>query len=417
MDMPEISIDSIYGVIIIQDMKVMSVDDNYARIYGYNSSQELLSSIDSFLDLISPKYHAKAIQNCKDFISGKMSSRGQTFQNIDRHGREFTVFSLVHVIEWKNNPAIQTTVIDLTPLVDMKNRLQESYYNYKNLILNSTQAIILHRNFVPILVNDSWVQVMKAESRDFVLSQESILDRIHSKYKSSAKKRNQELITKTCSLKANTIAECLCYNGEKRWFRFTDSMIVWDGEPAIQSVLEDVTEKMLLEKELLYKATHDQLTNLFNRSAIYDWLEVQYKESKSIGCLLIDIDDFKHVNDNYGHQQGDHVIAYFASLLLDIIAEKGVAGRWGGEEFIAFLPEMSFKETTMIADKIRRRLHNHRFIWQQSEFIVTVSIGVSFSLDNQCRTASELIKEADILLYLSKGSGKNKVNSTCTQIT
>jgi len=96
---------------------------------------------------------------------------------------------------------------------------------------------------------------------------------------------------------------------------------------------------------------------------------------------------------------------------LDIVAENGVAGRWGGEEFIVFLPNTSFEGVTNIAEKIRMRLHNHRFSWQQSEFIVTVSIGVSFSLDNQCRTASELIKEADTLLYLSKGSGKNKVNS------
>ncbi|WP_435235965.1 sensor domain-containing diguanylate cyclase [Psychromonas sp. PT13] len=409
--MPEISIDSTYGVIIIQDMKVMSVDDNYARIYGYSSSEELLASIDSFLDLISPKFHAQAIQNCDDFISGKMSSRGQTFQNIDRHGREFTVFSIVHVIEWENSPAIQTTVIDLTPLVEMKSQLQENYQNYRNLILNSTQAIVLHRNFVPILVNQSWSNVMRATSPEFVLSQQSILDRLPVGCRDHAIQRNEALIAGVKLESENIIAECLCYDGEKRWFKITDNVIYWDGLPAVQGILEDITEKMLLEKELLYKATHDQLTNLFNRSAIYDWLEVQYRETKPIGCLLIDIDDFKQVNDNYGHQQGDHVIAYFASILLDIVAENGVAGRWGGEEFIVFLPNTSFEGVTSIAEKIRMRLHNHRFSWQQSEFIVTVSIGVSFSLDNQCRTASELIKEADTLLYLSKGSGKNKVNS------
>jgi diguanylate cyclase (GGDEF)-like protein/PAS domain S-box-containing protein len=413
METPEISIDSTYGVIIIQDMKVMSVDDNYARIYGYNSSDELLSGIHSFLDLISPSFHAQAIQNCQDYISGKTVPRGQTFQNIDRHGREFTVFSIVHVIEWDNKPALQTTVVDLTPLVNMNHQLQENHNNYKNLILTSTQAILLHRNFRPILVNPSWVKIMRAKSIDFVLSQKSILDRIPVECKGSAEQRNKDLIAGITLKSENIITECVCYDGERRWFKITDNVIYWDGLPAIQAVLEDVTEKMLLEKELLYKATHDQLTNLFNRSAIYDWLEVEYRESKRMGCLLIDIDDFKHVNDNYGHQEGDYVLEYFARILSEIVADQGVVGRWGGEEFIVFLPELTREKIIEIAEKVRTQFSQHRFSYQESEFVVTVSIGVSFSSEKQCRQAESLIKEADSLLYSGKNSGRNKVQWRC----
>ena len=142
-------------------------------------------------------------------------------------------------------------------------------------------------------------------------------------------------------------------------------------------------------------------------------MEVEYRECRPIGCLLIDIDDFKHVNDNYGHQEGDYVLAYFARILSEIVADQGVAGRWGGEEFIVFLPELSREKIIEIAEKVRIGFSQHRFSYQESEFVVTVSIGASFSFDHQRRKADELIKEADDLLYSSKSSGRNKVEWKC----
>jgi diguanylate cyclase (GGDEF)-like protein/PAS domain S-box-containing protein len=407
--MTEINIDSTYGVIIIQDLKAVYVDENYARIYGYGSPQQLLSSLDSFLDLIAPDFHDVAQQNYKDTISGKMIPRGHTFTNIDRNGREFTVFSVDHVIEWQGKPALQVTIMDLTVLVEANKQLQENHKNYKNLILHSTQAIILHRNFTPLLVNPSWVKIMRAESVDFVLSQKSILDRIPLEHRETASTRNQDILADKANQTEGVVIECLCYDGEKRFFKAHDSLIDWGGEPAVQSVLEDVTEKVLLEKELLYKATHDQLTDLLNRSAIYDWLQENYQSNKTMGCLLIDIDDFKSINDSYGHHKGDQVISCFARVLKETLASKGVAARWGGEEFIAFLPELEKEQIITIAEQLKNRFGRCMFLDQEKEFYSTVSIGVSVSLDKQNRKVEALTKEADSLLYQAKKKGKNRV--------
>lgn len=99
--MSSINFESTYGVIIIQDMNVVSVDANYARIYGYQSPEELMSQIDSFLDLISEDFHVAAYKNYLETVSGQRDPQVHTFTNVDRNGREFTVFSIDHVTEWQ----------------------------------------------------------------------------------------------------------------------------------------------------------------------------------------------------------------------------------------------------------------------------------------------------------------------------
>lgn len=101
--MSSINFESTYGVITIQDMNVVSVDANYARIYGYQSPEELLSNIDSFLDLISEDYHVLAYQNYLETVSGQRDPQVHTYTNVDRNGREFTVFSIDHVTEWQED--------------------------------------------------------------------------------------------------------------------------------------------------------------------------------------------------------------------------------------------------------------------------------------------------------------------------
>lgn len=407
--MADININSTYGVVIIQDLVAVYADQNYARIYGYNAPEELLSGLDSFLDLIAPDLHDLARQNYKEIISGKIIPRGHTFTNVDRNGREFTVFSVDHLIEWQGKPALQVTVMDLTALVDANKQLQENHRNYKNLITQSIQGIIIHRNFTPLLVNESWVRIMKAKSVDFILSQESILDRFSPGIRALAISRNKEILSGRTTQTESRIVENICYDGSKRFFNTYDSLIDWDGLPAVQVVLEDVTERVLLEKELLYKATHDQLTDLLNRSAIYDWLEKNDHASQSMGCLLIDLDDFKSINDTYGHFKGDEVICCFAKILKETLSGKGVAGRWGGEEFIAFLPDLQADEIIALAEEVKSAFSCLKFSAEEHEFISTVSIGVSISGREQDRKVKELIKEADSLLYQAKQNGKNRV--------
>ena len=145
-----INFESTYGVIIIQDMNVVSVDANYARIYGYQSPEELLANIDSFLDLIPEEFHVLAYQNYLETVSGQRDPQVHTFTNMDRNGREFTVFSIDHVTEWQGRPALQVTVIDLSPAIQLQNIVRKQDQMYRDMIMQSGQGILVHLSLIHI---------------------------------------------------------------------------------------------------------------------------------------------------------------------------------------------------------------------------------------------------------------------------
>ncbi|MCW0470868.1 GGDEF domain-containing protein [Vibrio chagasii] len=117
-----------------------------------------------------------------------------------------------------------------------------------------------------------------------------------------------------------------------------------EGEKAIQVVVEDVTSKVALEKELIHRALHDDLTQVLTRQAVYDWLKKPTNNQANMSCLLLDIDDFKNVNDQFGHSVGDTVIRTLATIIKKHVkALNGVVGQVGVEEFIVFFSEVSDK--------------------------------------------------------------------------
>jgi len=409
--MSEFNIDSPYGVIIIQNMKAVHVDENYAALYGYDSAPELLKNVESFLDLIPEKYHLQAKQNYLDTIAGHLTPRGHTFVNVDRHGKEFTVFSVDHVVEWQGKPALQVTVIDLSAVVEANKKVREKDQMYKRLITQSGQGIMVHRDFKPLMLNKALARLLRADSVEQVSRIHSILDLVPEKDRDVVIQRYHNVMSGKMTGKS-VVAENICFDGTRRFFNIYDNLIEWDGAPAVQVTLEDVTDKVQLERTLAYRASHDQLTDLYNRNAIYDWLEKQFDHQVHLTCLLMDIDDFKKVNDRYGHLTGDKVIRKLASVVKQTIKPlQGVAGRWGGEEFIAFIPNVGYAQVCDIAEDIRIAFHQTIFNSENVSFNASVSIGVSEVQGCQdLHTIEELIRATDKQLYLAKAHGKNQVS-------
>ena len=176
---------------------------------------------------------------------------------------------------------------------------------------------------------------------------------------------------------------------------------------AMYSKLQN-TNHMLLEK-----AIRDGLTNLYNHQHINQLLEQEMQRCKENGeplCLMmLDIDYFKRVNDTYGHQFGDHVLVTLAEIMRTSIRSIDLPGRYGGEEFIIVLPQVTIQEAVQIAERIRRRVETHLF--EEHQMYVTISIGVSdmiFDLDD----AKRLVNKADTMLYMAKENGRNRIESS-----
>lgn len=170
--------------------------------------------------------------------------------------------------------------------------------------------------------------------------------------------------------------------------------------------------KELHEKneELFQQATIDGLTGVFNRKYFLDLVREQLKEKSSgISLLLLDIDDFKQINDKYGHMAGDQVLIEFSGILKKTFASKGIVGRMGGEEFAIFLMGVNEGESLEEAEHLRGIIENSKIAFNvKNQLSFTASIGITFMKKSGIKF-EELYKNADAALYRSKESGKNKV--------
>ena len=159
----------------------------------------------------------------------------------------------------------------------------------------------------------------------------------------------------------------------------------------------------ILRDQLQELVDKDHLTKLFTRRYLDDVVEKSIEQNEGGTFLLLDIDDFKHINDRYGHSVGDTVLKQIGSFILTEVEEVGVPARWGGEEFAIYLPFTSQAE----AEKIATQLINK--IPTASTPVVTVSAGMSSWIAGQEITLKELFQSTDLALYAAKYKGKNQV--------
>jgi len=169
------------------------------------------------------------------------------------------------------------------------------------------------------------------------------------------------------------------------------------------------------DNHLRRQATRDSLTDILNRGAILEQLNTTMHLSKRnnypFSILLIDVDFFKKINDNYGHQAGDSVLQDLAKRLEDKARDSDSVGRYGGEEFLVILHNCGIDQLEIVAERFRESISNHSFLLDLNQFkeiSVTISIGAASFEINENMDLYELIKRADKALYESKKQGRNR---------
>ena len=166
-----------------------------------------------------------------------------------------------------------------------------------------------------------------------------------------------------------------------------------------------------LEVKMRDLATYDGLTRVMSRKAFLTTSESLHqlikREQSSLAMLYLDIDDFKKVNDTYGHSIGDEVLKSFGSILDKNKRESDIVGRLGGEEFAFILPKTNAEGAIQFADNLRNTVNNQCLKYDDVTIKYAVSIGVSVFNNNNQVSLDELTKQSDEALYLAKNSGKN----------
>lgn len=199
--------------------------------------------------------------------------------------------------------------------------------------------------------------------------------------------------------------------GTRVWHTHLTPVVRGDRVTQIVGSSRDLTDRITMEEELRFLSEMDSLTGVANRRKIREELERELaraiRHSHALSILVLDVDHFKVVNDNFGHDTGDAVLRAITTTAEAILRPSDRLGRWGGEEFVIVLPETDKRGAVILAERVRGSIAESRALPEHS---ITVSIGVASLFDHQLATdtVDSLVQRADERLYRAKENGRNR---------
>lgn len=184
------------------------------------------------------------------------------------------------------------------------------------------------------------------------------------------------------------------------------------GSIALKYLPKGDPERLTYDK-LNLEANTDKHTGCYNKTYFNDKIELEVKKCMVTGnplsLIIFDLDHFKKLNDNYGHDAGDFVLKDAAALIRKTgVRENDIFARYGGEEFVILLPKTNLKQSFEIAERLRKLLETHKFVYENQILPVTASIGVA-DYRQGVKTGTDLFKRADEAVYKAKQGGRNQV--------
>lgn len=181
----------------------------------------------------------------------------------------------------------------------------------------------------------------------------------------------------------------------------------------------NITQRWRIKKQqrqLEQMAYYDPLTFIPNRHYFDKVIKQELSSTQNHGhnsvIIILDIDDFKDINDTYGHPAGDNILRQLANILTDNIRETDTVSRFGGEEFVILMPKASLEEGYDFAERLRNLIYNKKFTIESVTLQITASFGVSLLHNNKSQRLEDYYSLADQALYLAKNSGKNRVKTS-----
>ncbi|MCD4796042.1 MAG: sensor domain-containing diguanylate cyclase [Candidatus Cloacimonetes bacterium] len=286
--------------------------------------------------------------------------------------------------------------------------------NYEDVFQNSIDA-----QFIIDTDTGKIIKVNNAVVRIFGYKKEDIINKGFSELFPEQKLKSRKALLDNFNIHDGVLVqEFLNAKGEILHMEMILTIISWKENMAILTSMRDVSMRVEAEKEL--KKTYekletlsriDPLTNLLNRRAMVEAIEneiIRFERSKEPFVLIIcDIDDYKKINDTYGHDAGDFILVSIADLMRSSIRKQDVISRWGGDEFLLLLPQTDANGGKHLAENLREKIASTTFKFSGNDILLTMTFGISEFREEL--GFGKCMKQADNALYKGKKDGKNKV--------
>ena len=207
-------------------------------------------------------------------------------------------------------------------------------------------------------------------------------------------------------------------DGEERFYEIDVVSLgdTYDGSTRMLKSIRDVTEERKIQQKLEFLATTDSLSGLYNRAEFMNLAQREFAWAKSnnedLSLLIMDLDNFKIINDTFGHAAGDEMIREMGNIIRTGFRKTDIAGRIGGEEFAVVLKNASLEEAKKVAEQFRETVAGRKVMYGGQEINFTISIGVAATGGNttdNVKDIEDILKMADDALYKAKAAGRNRV--------
>ncbi len=384
----------------LDDFRIMDFNQAYTEVAGYG-----LDDMDLMDD--NAKYLFNNDTSMRQFVKRQLDKDGYC-RNVEgkfvsRFGDVVDGLVSSNLYYIKGVPYVIHVVRDITVKVRIEKQLRESESRLNLIIEKSPIGIFSYSvDGVVIKANTRFSQIIGASKKAilgfnvFDINNEKMLDAISRTLKGEST-YYEDYYTSTLS-------------GKSVFVRASYVPLVDEESNLVGGlgIVEDFSDRKKLEEEILKLSFTDKLTQIYNRMKLDEVLEREVirakRSNQTFSAILMDIDHFKSVNDQFGHQIGDVVLIEVASLLKTEVRAADVVGRWGGEEFLIVAAQSSREGGVKLAEKLRILIENHEFSCPQK---ITCSFGVS-TYEDGC-TPSTLVSRADEALYIAKRNGRNRV--------